>query len=32
MALPHWGQCQPVSVRTIATRQIGQERIGVDNE
>jgi len=27
MALPHCGQCQPASVRTIAIRQIGQERM-----
>ena len=24
--LPHCGQCQPVSVHTMATRQIGQDR------
>jgi hypothetical protein len=26
MALPHCGQCQPASVRTIVIRQTGQER------
>jgi hypothetical protein len=32
MALPHCGQRQPASVRTIPTRQIGQERMGVDDD
>jgi hypothetical protein len=32
MALPHCGQCQPAFVRTIATRQIGQDRMGVVKE
>jgi hypothetical protein len=32
MALPHCGQCQAASARTIPIRQIGQDRMDMDNE